>query len=241
MPPTISMRIDEQTRDHIDDAAAARGTTASDLLRDAVYEHLGLAERTDRNDTPISLSHYQRTSLALQHKILAKLDTEDPDYHLECAEILEKGYTLEYWRAFSPYPEMPERDCRLVMDILDMFRMIESCLNQYGPEATKEIGEFADLRLRFRGFDGNDSREGAMIGYVDHLIATERWQEFEERVRKNRGNSHSPMLDTYQRMLDVYTPIFKTKSTSHWTGDKPPFSLDELKQVNDSCVHPANR
>lgn len=81
---------------------------------------------------PTSLSPFERQTLALQHQILAYLDANEADYHKRMAEVLTEGFTAEYSNVFSPYSELPYDDCRLLYDILDMFRVMKASIGELG-------------------------------------------------------------------------------------------------------------
>src|SRR5262245_15886667 len=103
---TITLRVDDQVRDHLQDVADGRGISLSDLLRSLID---GLFDRDDREEdtprrrvVPESLSATDRKTLALLHRILARLveDREDDErlghdgdtrYQLDRAQALEEG------------------------------------------------------------------------------------------------------------------------------------------------------
>lgn len=158
---------------------------------------------------PPALSPVERQVLLLQHQILANLDTGDSDYHKRMVEVLTEGFTIEYEDVFTPYSELPKEDCKLVFDILDMFRVMRASLKEL-PEADRdELTSDYKYTVTFQGFDGNDAREGKMASYVTFLQKTDRWTELREDVdAADGGNSHARMLGLYQAMLDVYRPIW---------------------------------
>ncbi|HVF74255.1 MAG TPA: YfbU family protein [Acidimicrobiales bacterium] len=147
-------------------------------------------------------------------------------------EVLTQGYTAEYGKVFSPYSELPHDDCRLVYDILDMFRVMKASIAEL--DETERAALLADHKyvLFFQGFDGNDAREGKMASYVDYLQATGRWRDLVDDVKAaDGGNSHSLMLSRYQAMLDVYDPIWREKMRA---ASMRHLNADELGRIAES-------
>lgn len=224
----ISMRVDDEVRDQLESYARATGSSLSDLLRRAIDIML---ERDDerpwrRADMPQTLSVLDRHKLVLHHDALALLAEDDyeRDWHQRRVRVLQRGYTLEYGDEFQGIePELSRADCHLVFDILEMFRILQVSFDRLDPDAAATIGEGAKARLSYAGFDFNDSREGRLADYVDFLVSTDRWTEQRDFLEKHdRGNSHAPMLGRYQRMLQVFQPIWKRKL------DAPGFSPEQM-------------
>jgi uncharacterized protein YfbU (UPF0304 family) len=250
---TITLRVDDPVRDQLQAMAESRGVSVSDLVRSLID---GLFDRDDRDEprrhvVPESMTAVDRKQLALLHKILARLvedktddgrlgEDGDTSYQLDRAEVLEEGWTKEYDLEFYVMqPELSRRDCGLVMDLLDMFRILKF-------SAEKVAGELSadDLRmLEFRGFDVNDAVERRLRAYARWLVSDgERWQEQAEVFSQDndRGNSGSPRLGSYRRMLEAYEPIWN--GIVHRRGRTDHLlTADELRQVADAAVHPSNR
>src|SRR5439155_16676925 len=132
--------------------------------------------------------------LALLHKIveLVSAEEDEADYHAKMAKVLERGFTCEYSDEFIAIEdEMPMAECRLVMDLLDMFRVIKASVESIGLDKVRQLDDIAEHVLSFRGFDFNDRREGRMADYAEHLIATGRWVDLAEHFddEHERGNS----------------------------------------------------
>lgn len=126
-------------------------------MRDPEYDDL---------QPPASLAPVDRQQLILLHKVLEHLDVHEADYHRRMSEVLTQGFTLEYESVFSAYAELPRSDCKLVMDVLDMFRVIGASLVKLDPAERDPVVAEHEFALRFQGFDGNDAREGRMGSYV---------------------------------------------------------------------------
>jgi uncharacterized protein YfbU (UPF0304 family) len=250
---TITLRVDDPVRDQLQAMAEGRGVSVSDLLRSLID---GLFDRDDRDEprhrvVPESMTAVDRKQLALLHKILARLVEERTDderlgydgdtaYQLDRAQALEEGWTMEYDMEFyAMEPELSRRDCGLVMDLLDMFRILKYSVEQVA-------GQLPDDEVRtltFHGFDLNDDFESRLLGYARWLVSDgDRWQEQAEVFsdQNDRGNSHMPRLATYRRMLEAYEPIWRSIIRR---GGRPRnlLTADELRQVTAAAVHPSNR
>jgi uncharacterized protein len=241
---TITLRVDNQVKDDLDALARSRDTTITDLLRPLVDELTGRpAERPGVH--PVHLSPVERRILSLQHEILGKLDPDLEHYHRLRSEALDAGYAAEYAEEFlGVEPGLTVRDCELVQDMLDMFRVLKVSTDKLGPAAVDGLGEHAGLLLTFCGFDASDPVEGRMLGYARHLLATDRWTDLAAYFdqRHDRGNSHRRTLPQYRRMLETYEPLFKAKAEGRGlTPDQYLFSVDELAAVARAAIHPDNR
>ncbi len=242
--PTITLRVDDQTKDDLDALARSRDTTITDLLRPLVDELTGRA--TERPGAyPVHLSPVERRILSLQHEILGKLDPDFEQHHRLRSEALDAGYAAEYAEEFAGVePGLTARDCELVQDILDMFRILKASTDKLDPAAVASLGEHAGTLLAFHGFDANDPVEGRMLRYARYLLETDRWTDLAEHFddKHERGNSHRRTLPTHRRMLEAYEPLFKAKTEGRGFGpDQYLFSADELAAVARAAIHPDNR
>lgn len=250
---TITVRVEDPVRDQLQAMAEGRGVSVSDLVRSLID---GLFDRDDRDEprrhvVPEGMTAVDRKQLALLHKILARLVEDktnddrlghdgDTSYQLDRAEALEEGWTKEYDMEFYVMqPELSRRDCGLVMDLLDMFRILK-----YSAEkVTDELSDGELRMLEFRGFDLNNVVESRLLAYARWLVSDgDRWQEQAEVFSQDndRGNSHSPRLGSYRRMLEAYEPIWN--SVVH-RGGRTDYLLtaDELRQIAAAAIHPSNR
>jgi uncharacterized protein YfbU (UPF0304 family) len=158
----------------------------------------------------------------MQHEILAILSADEgqadggyeAEYHRQMVDVLNSGYTSEYYRTFQMIqPEMTDRECSLVHDILEMFTRIVWSVEQLTDKEQATLGEHADYALTFSGFDFNNSQEGRLASYAEFLIEDNRSESMAKYfdAQHERGNSHAPMLATYQRMLSVWKPMWDKK------------------------------
>jgi uncharacterized protein len=240
---TITLRVEDQVKDDLEALARSRGITVTDLLRPLIEEAAGRPTGESRGVHPAHLTAVERRTMSLLHQILGRLDPEDESYHRLRAQALDEGYTAEYGDEFlGMEPELPARDCELVRDILDMFRVIRASVNKLGSGIVASLDHATFLELA--GFDANDPLEGRLLYYARHLLATDRWTDLADYFddAHERGNSHHQALPAYRRMLEVYEPLFKAKASGR--GLRPDhflFSADELAAIAGAAVHPDNR
>jgi hypothetical protein len=80
-----------------------------------------------------------------------------------------------------------------------------------------------------------------MATYVEYQMQGDRWSELKLQAERNdRGTSHSPMLETYGRMLAEFRRVMDSRKRGFDRYDYL-LTLDELQQIGDAQVHPANR
>ena len=245
---TITVRISDETRDALQASAEAAHETLSDFVRnclqDAVMESAERAERRLPRRIE-SLTLVERQTLALLHRILARVlpeDANDEDgnepYQLGRASVLEQGFTGEYSTEFEVLSgELSIAHCKFVVDVLSMFQIAKWSMDDLARKGER-LTEDQKHALTFRGFDFNDSLEGHMGSYVHHLVTEDRWAEQMEVVHKGeRGNSHIPMREAYSRMLAEYRNLGQRR-LARGSGL---LSKGELEQVAAAWIHPDNR
>lgn len=208
---TISVRFDEEVREELEELGRRKGLSVSEVIRQAVETRLG--RNAEPNwPAPRTMSKPDRHVLVLLHEILQQLAPDEAEYHRRQAEVLARGYTGNYDDEFVGIDdELALADCRLLWDILDMFRVLKASIADIGDEALARIGEDAEIALTFAGFDLSDEREGQMLGYARHLVDNDRWTDLAEHfdATHDRGNSHLPLLSSYQHMLEAFQPIWR--------------------------------
>lgn len=248
----LNIRVDERVRDQLREMADAAGVSLSEFVRDLLMEAtVPVYERkVEHGDEPApeTMNIYERKTLSLLHRILGRLVPEDgndvdgdPDYQRMRAKILEDGFTGQYWFETAGFStELSKRDCDRVSDILQMFRIITYSINHLEEEGTAVDKKLA-IRLEFRGFDHNDPLEAHMASYVEFLMRDNRWTELKPQLERNDdGNSHSPVLDRYLRMLSEYRRIMDSRERTYTRLDYL-LSLDDLKQIAEARTHPSMR
>ncbi|ALC07210.1 YfbU family protein (plasmid) [Corynebacterium deserti GIMN1.010] len=252
---TVTIRMDEETKEDLEILAQGRNQSLSDLIRTALDGLLGRDQKTGAFDmSPASLSVVDRQQLALLHRILARLvegDLEDGDrdYQLERAKVLEEGFTREYSTEFAGiYPELSRQDSKFVVDVLELFRVISFSIDRLrdrGIELEKEVTS----RLRFDGFDVQDGREVRLLEYASFLVDEDHWSELQETFSpaNDRGNSHYRTAGVYQRMLEQLKEIElekKNKAGGRYLLHDPELyflTVEELNKLADSTTHPSHQ
>ncbi len=222
---SVTIRLKDETRDRIAEAAEAQGVLLSDYIRGALEMHLALEQSGDIGaDRPeggeeVALTPFQRKVLQLLHRNLLATKGElsgsyyDHDEEVRALKVLENGFAGEYPREFADISEpMTRAECELVWDIFDMFRAIQASVSKLGEDGWNQIkvGD-AEYYGKFRGFDFNDSDESRLARYAKFLVSTDRWTEQVEAFSRENdgGNSHSQMLPTYRAMLRVFKPMWR--------------------------------
>lgn len=82
---------------------------------------------------------------------------------------------------------------------------------------------------KFQGFDGNN--ESRYIGITSTLVNDlDRFERFKGRYL----NSHSRMMDVYQRMLQTFALVRMSSEYGY-------LNVDEIAQVLNACTHPSQR
>lgn len=248
----LNIRVDDRVRDQLKEMADDEGVTLSEFVRNMLMEavipvYQPEAEHGDE-PAPESMRIIDRQVLSLLHRILGRVLPEDSgdvdgdlEYQLMRARILEQGYTGEYWYETAGFStELSKRDCRRVSDILQMFRMITFSIGHLAKEGAP-VDEKLALRLEFEGFDHNDPLEFHMATYVEFLMRDDRWRELRAQLERNdNGNSHSPALDTYMRMLNEYRRIMDSRERGFSRGTYL-LTLEELMRIADAQTHPSMR
>ena len=235
---TITLRVPDDLRTLIAEAAEANGQSQSDYMRQAIEVHVKRVNpKHDRQpaEKNITLTSYERASLILQHQTLLAAqghlpkESYDSKWHERAIEVLERGYEGEYPQLFPSHAEaLNAYDCELVWDILDMFRVIHFSVEALGGNGWDAIGvENAERFGKFKGFDYQNERESQMAGYTEYLVKSGRWTEQEELVKEGT-NSHRQMLPTYQSMLGAFKPVWREAVRG---GGRSHLSAQDLRKI----------
>lgn len=246
----LNIRLPEQIRDQLREMANDAGVTLSEFARDlltaAVVPAYEREAEHGEEPAPESMPILDRQILSMLHRILARVLPKDAndvdgdrDYQLMRARILESGYTGAYWYETAGFStELSKRDCDRISDLLQMFRTITYSIENLAKEG-RPVDEILLERLEFAGFDHNDPLESHIASYVDFLMRDDRWTELRPQLERNdNGNSHSPMLGVYGRMLSEYRRIMDGRERGYSHQDYL-LSLNDLRQVAEARVHPA--
>jgi len=112
---TVTLRVDDRTKEDLDALARSRGTTITDLLRPLIDELTGRATK-EPGAHPVHLTLVERRILSMQHAILARLDPGLEDVHRLRSEALDNGFAGAYSEEFLGVDaELSARDCDMSM------------------------------------------------------------------------------------------------------------------------------
>ncbi|MGB1322848.1 MAG: YfbU family protein [Vibrio gallaecicus] len=140
----------------------------------------------------------KRFELINQLLILEKLYPDEADYYAKNRKALEYGFELHYsWLTENLSDGLSEQQCKEVLDIMDMYRSITFSWSRINPD--KEL----PTEYKFRGFDGNN--EGDLRSYVQYFVVElDRFEELRYGQSFPSFNSHTRMLETYRKQLEVW-------------------------------------
>lgn len=160
----------------------------------------------------MELSKFERLVLLNQYRILEKVDPGQADSWARSATVIENGYTLEYEDLVRGFDEdVPLEVCQEVVQILDMFRMIQNTLR------TADAKNSVDRKkAAFGGFDGNAGT--GHYGYARFVIEEQgRWKD----LKSSDLSSHWDTLPRYRAML------------AEWklSADPTDLTLDDVKRI----------
>lgn len=149
------------------------------------------------------LTEKERLSYVIQLEILEKLYPEDTIY-TELKKALSYGFMYHYGDLIDTFlnrDELSVNDCKLVLNILDMYRTLIFSAQHY---------KWKDMStVRFLGFDCNDKVEVKMYSYARYFMEDlDRYNEIKE-LSNGDYNSHMQMLPKYKRMLEEFDKISK--------------------------------
>lgn len=84
-----------------------------------------------------------------------------------------------------------------------------------------------------------------MLTYVRYLVDSGRWADLKPRLAEigDDGNSHSPHLATYERMLAEFRPVYDQilRGARGHSREAYLLTADDLRQIAEAWVHPSNR
>lgn len=249
--PTITVRLDDEVRDALQACADEESVNVSDFVRELIRARVVSVRDPDEREgfAPDSMTPKERHTLSLLHRILARVLPEDAndvdgdsEYQLERAKVLEEGFTQEYWTEFAGIsPELSKRDAKFVMDVLDMFRVVDASIARLPEE--ESLNDGLRYSLEYQGFDHNDSLELKMANYAEFLVKDGRWEERAGFITgPEHGNSHHPTLSLYSRMLAEYRRLRQGQRKQPSVGrDRGLLNKKELELLAGSRTHPDNR
>jgi uncharacterized protein len=171
----------------------------------------------------LELTPAERVIIANQCRILEKLYPEESDFYARWRNAIESGYQMDYDDG-APWLDsgLPARECQEVWDILKMFDQM-----MFAYDLLQDKSGIEPYSVQFHGFDGNN--ECAHLGYADHIInKMDRFQRLKDCG--DSLNSHSQVLDTYRRMLEVWRPMEGRQLTK-----------EQIVAITTAAIHPSHR
>ncbi|EGQ7778932.1 TPA: YfbU family protein [Vibrio parahaemolyticus] len=157
----------------------------------------------------MKLSKKERLSLVNQFLILEKLYPEEADYYAKHRQAIAEGFELHYdWIYENLYEGLSEEDCRMVLDILDMYRTIH-----FSSLKCSDTRVHEHYWLKFPGFDGNN--ESSFMAYCRYFIVDlDRFNELRYGQEIPDFNSHAPTINKYSSMLYIWREMGKPHKLS---------------------------
>jgi uncharacterized protein YfbU (UPF0304 family) len=177
----------------------------------------------------MKLTQTERWILSNQLSLLAKLDPALKDHYEESRNIIDNGYEGLYNHCIKhlcPEGETISEDVsNKVFDILNMFRNITNSIRKLEDTTGLDVEE-----LRFHGFDGNEESDYLVFA---EFFCTEfeggRYPEVVEYL--DSFNTHYPILDSYNRMLEVWKTC----------NNKFHLTQEELLEIQEAAIHPSTK
>ena len=174
----------------------------------------------------LELTPAERVIIANQCKILEKLCPEESEFYARWRNAIECGFQMDYDDG-APWLNsgLPDRQCQEVWDILKMFDRLMYSYDQLNDKDKEGIEPYL---VKFQGFDGNN--EGSYLDYADHIIN----KSAKFKALKNCGdslNSHSQVLDSYRKMLEVWRPM-------QGSGQ---LTKEQIQEITTAALNPSHR
>ena len=145
----------------------------------------------------MDLSKAERQILINQYEILKRLNERDQIHYDDKIQILNEGFSFFYHLAVRVNEGLPEADCRLVLDVLEMYR----CMDHYRKANPTEDEVCKHPWAIFRGFDLYD--EWRLRDFARYLMKTRRRRPVEGDWEDEcaLGTNPGPTAEVYRRML----------------------------------------
>lgn len=149
----------------------------------------------------MELTMYERLNLINQYEILKHIDPHEEKHYEKLIKILVYGYKTCYSEITEWInEEIPDDECRLVLDILSLYRAVETYKRDNPDDHEVNNHDYS----HFRGFDGNE--ETNFLSYTRFLL--EDQDKFNEQIvyakQTDNFNSHSHMLSKYRSMINFW-------------------------------------
>jgi uncharacterized protein YfbU (UPF0304 family) len=208
MSERFEMRLDEAMLENVDVWRTQQSDVPSraEAIRRLIELGLNLTSSKE-----VSFSDGEKLIFMMLRDISKQLKNSkntsdiDPDF---VSDVLWGGHywalKLEMPGLYHGHRDKPQ-DLAFVSEVLDLWDSLERGYERLSKKEKQRIEKEADpfgKHVRFTGFDGNN--ESALIGIANFLI--EKMDRF-VRFKGRELNSHWPSVETYKRMLRVYSPL----------------------------------
>ena len=146
----------------------------------------------------MELNRFERLLLMNQYRILSLLDQSKADHYDKLRDALEGGYVASYRDdLFAGMRDgLSAEQCAFVVEIMHMYDAL-----QRSYDALDDKQGIEEERTKFPGFESD--YELAHLGYARFVVEREGRFGHLKSVRAD-FISHTPMLDRYRRMYDVW-------------------------------------
>jgi uncharacterized protein len=146
----------------------------------------------------VELNRFERLLLMNQYRILSLLDQSNADHYNKLGDALEEGYVASYRDdLFAGMRDgLSAEQCAFVVEVLSMYDAL-----QRSYDALDDKQGIEEERTKFPGFESD--YEIAHLGYARFVVEREGRFGHLKSVRAD-FISHTPMLDQYRRMYDVW-------------------------------------
>lgn len=176
----------------------------------------------------MKISKVERRILANQYLLLSMKENDymSQETAKNYATILLEGYELLYEDIFLEMDDiLSDKQCRFVLDTLNMYRAIDSSYSKLGDSTSLTRQDIA-----FKGFDGNNEKE-----YSFGKFFIEDMNRFKDLTENDymEFNSHCPSILKYKKQLVKYKEIVGKREDSI---DKFILTEAEIKSVLDPYI-----
>ncbi|KLV09281.1 hypothetical protein ABT56_03580 [Photobacterium aquae] len=146
----------------------------------------------------MEMTNAQRLILSNQYYLMSKLTPENAEKYRRLQTIVERGYGLQMRELAKDFGDLPEQDCRQVIDFMEMYHAMQESYKMLDADKQQQVDQ---RRLNFLGFDA--ATEAQLVHYVRFLTEDEGlYPQFDKT--EHMFNSQVPMLDKYRRMLQTW-------------------------------------
>ena len=188
-----------------------------------------------------SMKDSEKLTISLLCDLYKALKIKDPIDGINPEFIRSAIHGGHYWALSWQYPGLfqsrydDEETVKEVCDILEMFYRLEGAYKGLSAKDKEYVKANAKMRddkdVKFQGFDGNNEKHY----FIAHFLIKEmgRYSEFKDRADLN---SHMQIVPIYQRMLEVFKPIWK-----NLMGSNRDLNAKEIVEIIKARIHPENR